>query len=316
MLPSLEWGGWYEGVATMSSQESKESLDKFLGQHPLVQILQRIEQTTTINELWKCLKSLNPNDVDQLNSPLLDALVAMIPREVESYDDWSYRFPSSITTLQFCLARNYRVKKRALFVAAEQQDPSLCKFILELNLDQINKPGVKEEALEHACRKGSKEVIELLLGHETKLYHYDLCLAAKRGDVEIFEFLLGKRTLDENDLYALLIIACNFGQIQIVTFLLDGYPETHAHKNERLENALIYKNLLTAEVLLDRGANLDAIDLNRVFSQLSQENAISLETFLVKRNLHCPSHSSWMGLWRQEYERERMREMMMLSSFY
>lgn len=192
------WGGWYTNILEMSTFSTPAEQDAFLRDHALVQVLARIEQTTTMDELWPVVCSIDEQSVMQLNSPLLDDLRKVAPEYIQNYDlnlGFVIDLTGSIHVVSFCLDRGADPRTHyngALRVAASNGYKDICALLLDRGAD-VN--AVDDYALRYAACHGHKDVCTLLLdrgANPRAVDSYALRYAAWKGHNGICALLLDR----------------------------------------------------------------------------------------------------------------------------
>lgn len=141
------WGGWYENVRSLCTNDTDDEQKEFLSDDPLVNCLRCIETAPHAFALGNKLAELNETVVMRLNSPLLDQLRALYqglkPFEPDtsilSANRDAYRFLErlarmDVTTIEFLRSKGVDVfaRKRFLFLrAASAGNTKLCSYCCE-----------------------------------------------------------------------------------------------------------------------------------------------------------------------------------------
>lgn len=190
------WGGWYANILDMSTFSTPQEQEVFLCENPLVQVLARIEQTTTMGELWPVVRAIDEQSVMQLNSPLLDDLRKVAREYIDNYGlnlGFVIDLTGSVYVASFCLDRgaDYRTHHNgALRVAASNGYKDICTLLLDRGADVH---AVDDYALRYAALNGHKDVCALLLRHGADpraIEDYALRYAAWKGHKDICALLL------------------------------------------------------------------------------------------------------------------------------
>ena len=183
----------------MSRFDSPAEQDAFLRDHPLVQVLSKVEQTATMDELWLAVRAVGEQSVMQLNSPLLDDLrkvtsVKMIENVLPRLS-FVIELTGSIHLVSFCLDRAAdprRYQDGALRVAASKGHKDICTLLLDRGADVH---AVDDYSLRYAALYGHKDVCALLLDRGANVRAWDdspLRWAASCGHKDVCELLLNR----------------------------------------------------------------------------------------------------------------------------
>lgn len=291
------WGGWYANILELSSFDTPEERDLFFRTNSLVQVLSRVEETTSMPELWSVVGEIDEKSVMQLNSPLLDAL-----RNVRFAKSWTnpnlstiVSVSKSIDAVSFCLKRGAGRNADfddALRGAACIGNKDICILMFELGATCVT----AASALCYAAGQGHKDIVQLLLDRGMDVHDCDdlaLHVAACSGHRGICALLLDHGASLTTGRDAVLRVAAIQGHKDVVTLLLDRgaeidggggddtplwYAAKYAHKDVCIElldrGADIHRHAESAlqvavrqghtaicELLLDRGARIDALSL-------------------------------------------------------
>ncbi len=194
--PSL-WDGWYANVLDMSRFDSPAEQEAFLRDHPLVQVLSKVEQTAIMDTLWSEVRAVDEQSVMQLNSPLLDDLRKVALNYGKDPPSLSFviELTGSIHLVLFCLGRAsdpLTYQDGALRVAASKGHKDICTLLLDRGAD-VN--AVDDYSLRYAALYGHKDVCALLLDRGANVRAWDdspLRWAASCGHKDVCELLLNR----------------------------------------------------------------------------------------------------------------------------
>ncbi len=128
------------------------------------------------------------------------------------------------------------------------------------SIDQPNAGGNAQSAVRGSLANGCPEAAEFLATHGARL---DLVGAAGIGRLDVVESFFEQGVTKEQAEEALLY-ACGYGQREVVEFLLDHGVDIQAADNAKqtaLHWALFTPQLSIIELLLRRGARLDAVNI-------------------------------------------------------
>lgn len=191
------WGGWYANILDMSTFSTPAEQDVFLREHPLVQVLSKVEQTTTMEELWSVVRDIDEQSVMQLNSPLLDDLrkVALNYGKDPPSLGFMIHLAGSIHLVLFFLGRcsdPRAYQDGALRMAASKGCKDICTLLLDRGADVH---AVDDYSLRYAALYGHKDVCALLLDRGADVHAWDdspLRWAASSGHKDVCELLLNR----------------------------------------------------------------------------------------------------------------------------
>ncbi len=244
------WGGWYANILEMSAFDTAAEQDAFLRENTLVRILARVEQTTTLDELWSVVRGIDEQTVMQLNSPLLDDL-----RKVSNPPVDPCTFPAKEVA------------------ASDVQGPDLEELVKSTNdvsletvsfcLDRDIASPVLAGALYWAAMHGRKDLCTLLLGRGVDISSFDdypLRWSAYIGRKDICELLLDAGVDVHGESDAALRWASEAGHKDVVALLLDRGANVNSNDGYSLRGAAYFGHRAICELLLDRGADIHAAD--------------------------------------------------------
>uniref|UniRef100_A0A0G4GH36 Uncharacterized protein n=1 Tax=Chromera velia CCMP2878 TaxID=1169474 RepID=A0A0G4GH36_9ALVE len=200
--------------------------------------------------------------------------------------------------------------RSSLIRAVETGKVELVKFLLEKGAD-VNvqtKADVDRTVLHEAAGLGNVEIVELLLSHGATLDPVDQCggtplFYAAGASLKVVELLLEKGATiptTDSDLASPLGNAACGGKGHIVKYLLQKGTDVNVQtkRNEgmtALHVAAKFGKREMAQLLLDEGANVDAVDSER-FTPLTYAAGVSLEVvkLLLENRATIPTtRSEW-----------------------
>lgn len=212
----------------MSTFDTPAEQDAFLRQDPLVQVLAKVEATTTMEEIWSMVQSIDEESVMKLNSPLLDDLrKASADRTKPPRLSSVVYLTHSVQATSFCLHRGAGTHR------------------------------LHEEELRYASRCGLNDIVVLLLDRGCSVHVWDdypLRWAALGGYTNLCRLLLDRGA----DIHAkddrALRWAAEAGHKDVVALLLDRGADVHANLDGAFRDAKRNGHKEVCELLLSHGA--------------------------------------------------------------
>lgn len=217
------WGGLLQSVSELSS-DTKECFET----DPSFQKLKHLEETTTAREILFHLYNFGQEEIDRLNSPLLDLLYRICPDHSVHFNQESRDgalAKANVAQLKFVLDRKLMDATKILQTMCAYGNRDCAAYLLDQGADIHAED---DRALYWACRMGHKALVELLLDRGADIHAH--CDWALRW-------------------------AAASGQKKVVQLLLDRGADIHALEDGALIAASIHRHQEVVQILLDRGAN-------------------------------------------------------------
>ncbi len=222
------WGGWYANIMEMSTFDTPAEQETFLRQDPLVHVLAKVEATTTMEQIWSVVRSIDEESVMKLNSTLLDDL-----RKASADRTKPPRLSSIVYLTHSCPATSFCLDRGA------------------------GTHTLHEEELRYASRYGLTDIVVLLLDRGSDIHvweDYPLRWAALGGYTNLCQLLLDRGA----DIHArydyALCWAAEAGHKEVVALLLDRGADIHAYSDGALRDATRNGHKEVCELLVSRGA--------------------------------------------------------------
>jgi hypothetical protein len=262
--PKYSWGDFYEAAKACDNYE--EIKGKFA-------VFAALDKATTFEQITKIIEPLSRDQINWLNSPCLDGLIATNRYyQQPKYDNTELLpFPE---TCRYLLAKNMIcIYMRDIINCCYYNNFETLKVFLECN--QISH--FFKENLYTACELGYTKIVNLILefnvmydndistekfpiDSQPKILNRALCRASERGYVENIKLLLEKGADIHYDSDEPLFVAVRGKHINAVRFLIEKGADVNAYNGQALE-AAVNRNLLEiTKVLLDNGADIHIRD--------------------------------------------------------
>ncbi len=222
------WGGWYANIMSMSTFDTPAEQEAFLRQNPLVQVLVNVEATTTMEQIWSVVRSIDEESVMKLNSPLLDDL-----RKATADRTKPPRLSSIVCLTRSALATSFCLDRGARTYT------------------------LHEEELRFASEFGLKDIVVVLLDRGSSVHAWDdypLRWAALGGYTDLCRLLLDRGADIHARVDCALRWAAEAGHKDVVALLLDRGADIHAYSDGALRDATHRGHKEVCELLLSHGA--------------------------------------------------------------
>ncbi len=262
MLTGELWEGWYgEFVSLCGVTDTPFDLR----QSRILGAIHSLEKCCSCAQIGSIIQTLSVQDVNYINSPLLDGLVkAFIGTDIkEDTTSFVLLAKPDFSTLFYPICYGSAVK-----FAAER-------------LPEVQWPN---KCLLSAVRSGKVHMVQLMLqqGGDMHVHHDEaLCIAAKLGFEDIVRVLLEKGANScALDGEALVQAACA-GRLSIMRMLLDNVTLVRDKASRALEYAAAKDQLHAVKLLIDQGVHVDPSN-NLAFAYAAKNGHINTMVMLVQ----------------------------------
>lgn len=222
-----QWGGFVDTLAKLEGEHDSEYVAS------LLQKLEKIEQSSNIDEIREIIRTFTREDIEYINSPLFDALDIFAfpmnnpdvqvqnPNELEDF-----LAKNSVDILQFLISKGYKLDRKKLayllIKSAENGNLEIIKF-LEKTEKTVDWHYHWADACKASARTGKIDTFMYLYEkfQPDKYSEYNIFyIAVRTGNWQILEKVINDINLDEKTIIYAVADSIRASQIEMMDYFL------------------------------------------------------------------------------------------------